>query len=287
MLHALTSAATAWRVAGERNLGLIAAGVGFFAMLAIFPALAALIALVAFWADPAIVEEALDLLAEFLPPDAFDLIADQIERLSATASPGLGLASAVSFLAAVWSARLGVGALVQGLNAIYGGRSRGSVRDIATALTLTAVLILVGVVAVVAMLFAPLTLALAAPFLPADSVVPVVAEALRWLISLGALTIGLGLFFRYGPNRPERRRSAFLSPGLALTLVLWSAASVGFTVFLNNFGNYNEVYGSIGAVIALLMWLYISAYSVLLGAALNYVLEKEKAGERPPPDPSF
>ena len=94
------------------------------------------------------------------------------------------------------------------------------------------------------------------------------------MVALTALIVGLGLFYRYGPNRPRQHRSPFLSYGLFLALFLWSAASVGFSVFLANFGNYNEVYGSIGAVVALLMWLYISAYAVLIGAALNHVIEK-------------
>lgn len=259
---------------GERQLGLIAAGVGFFAMFAIFPALAALIALVGFWADPAVVQEALDLLAEFVPPEAYAIIAEQANRLIGAAPRTMGWASALSLVAAAWSARRGVGALAQGLNAIYGGTQRGGVRDTALALALTAMLIAVGVLSVAAMLVTPLVLAVLSPLLPPASPIPQIAELLRWLVAVGALVVGLGLFYRYGPNRPEGRRSPFLSAGLALALAVWGGASIGFTVFLANFGNYNEVYGSIGAVIALLMWFYISAYAVLIGGALNYALEK-------------
>jgi membrane protein len=272
---------TLWRVMGERQLGLIAAGVGFFAMLAVFPALAALIALVSFWADPGVVRDALDLMAEFVPEDAFDIISDQTARLIGAAPGALGWASVISTLAAAWSARRGVGALVQGLNAIYGGQMRGGIGETLLVLALTGLLIGVGIIAVIAILLTPLLLALATPFLPAGSPIPQIAEVIRWAVSVSAVMVGLALFYRYGPNRPDGQRSPFLSPGLVLAMLVWSAASVGFTLFLSNFGNYNEVYGSIGAAIALLMWFYISAYAVLIGGALNYTLEKPAA-----PDPS-
>lgn len=274
MHTALTHAGAVWQLLGERRLGLIAAGVAFFSMLAIFPAVGALIALVSFLADPVAVEQALDMAEDFLPEDAFSIISDQIVRLTGTASETLGLTSIISFLMALWSARLGVGALIQGMTAIYGASPRTGFRSTILALFLTVLLIGVGVIAVSAMLLVPVVLALLGQVLPGDSYLPVIAEVARWAVALTALIVGLGLFYRYGPNRPRQHRSPFLSYGLFLALFLWSAASVGFSVFLANFGNYNEVYGSIGAVVALLMWLYISAYAVLIGAALNHVIEK-------------
>jgi membrane protein len=270
-----------WRVLSERQLGLIAAGVGFFAMLAVFPALAALISLVSFWADPGVVSEALILMSEFVPQDAFEIIAEQTTRLIGTAPEALGWASVISTLAAAWSARRGVGALVQGLNAIYGGQLRGGVRETVLVVALTGVMIGVGTIAVAAMLLTPLALAVVTPYLPPNSPVPQMIEIIRWAVSVIAVMLGLALFYRYGPNRPDRRRSPFLSPGLGLAMLVWTAGSVGFTLFLANFGNYNEVYGSIGAAIALLMWFYISAYAVLIGGALNYTLEKPAEAAQP------
>ena len=276
-LRRLAPLVTLWQVMGERQLGLVAAGVGFFAMLAVFPALAAMVALVGFWADPAAVQQILDLMSEFLPDEAYAIIADQTSRLIGVRPQTLGWASVLSILAATWSARRGVGALAQGLNAIYGGRQRGGLWDMALALALTGLLIGVGVIAVAAILLTPLVLALASPFLPPGSSVPWLAEVIRWSVALTAVAMGLSLFYRYGPNRPDLPRGPFLSAGLALAILLWGAASVGFTVFLANFGNYNEVYGSMGAAIALLMWFYISAYAVLIGGALNYALQKRAA----------
>jgi membrane protein len=258
----------------ERRLGLLAAGVAFFAMLAIFPALGALIGLFGFLADPAIIEDGLDVAAEFLPEDALSLIQSQTADLMNTASRTLGVASALGLLVAAWSARLGVDALIQGLTVIYGGSPRAGLWNIVTALTMTLVLIGVGVTAMAAMLIAPLILAILSPFIPVGSWIPLLAETLRWAISITVLVCGLGIFYRYGPNRPESSRSPFFSPGLFLALVVWAAASAGFSLYLTHFDSYNEVYGSIGAAIVLMLWFYISAYSVLLGAALNFVLEE-------------
>lgn len=274
MHAAFTHTRAVLQLMGERRLGLIAAGVAFFSMLAIFPAVAALISLVGFLADPVAVEQVLDMADDFLPQEAASIMADQIDRLTSTANEALGLASIISLLMALWSARLGVGALIQGMTAIYGADPRSGVRGTALALFLTVVLMGVGVIAITAMLLAPVTLSVLDRFLPGDSLVPLIAEITRWTVALLALIVGLGLFYRYGPNRPKDQRSPFLSYGLFLALLLWSLASVGFSIFLANFGNYNEVYGSIGAVIALLMWLYISAYAVLIGAALNHVVER-------------
>jgi membrane protein len=269
-----------WNLTGERRLGLIAAGVAFFAMLALFPALTALIGIFGLVADPAVVSDVVDIGAEFLPEDALLLVEGQIADLLSAPVETLGLASAISLLAAIWWARLGVDALLQGLTAIYGGTPRGGVRSTVAAIALTIILIGVGLVALAAMLIVPLFLAIFSPFIPVGSWVPILAEILRWGISVTVLVIGLGIFYRYGPHRPERMRSPFLSPGLILALGLWGAASVGFTVYMSFFDTYNEVYGSLVAAIVLMLWFYISAYAVLLGAALNNVLEEQQEAAR-------
>lgn len=284
MGEALTYAHGVWLLMGERRLGLIAAGVAFFSMLAIFPAVGALVSVVSFMADPVAVDQALAMADDFLPDDAAEILSDQVDRLTGAAGGALGIASIVSLLMALWSARLGVGALIQGMTAIYGAPPRSGIRGTILALVLTGVLMCVGAVAVIAILVAPVALSLLSPFLPGDSYLPFIIEVVSWTVALLALMAGLGIFYRYGPNRPKSERSPFLSYGLFLALFLWSLASIGFSIFLTNFGNYNEVYGSIGAVIALLMWLYISAYAVLIGAALNHVIEKAEYEARIKPE---
>jgi membrane protein len=251
----------------KRNLGLISAGVAFFAFLAVFPAVAALIALVGFLADPAVIAPQMEILRDFLPDDAYRLLTAQVLRLVSVNDSTLGLTTAVSTLAALWSARRGVSALIQGLDAIHGADNRGGLRQTAIALTLTLVLIGVALVAILTMLISPLIFA----FVPLGRYAALVLTATSWALALGVVVLGIALVYRFGPNRSRRTR--WLSPGLVMAVFLWAAASVGFSQFLANFGNYNEVYGSIGAVIALLMWFYLSAWVVLFGAVLNAELE--------------
>lgn len=269
----ISHATGVWRLAGERHLGLIAAGVAFFAMLAIFPAVAALVSVVGLLTDPETVSDLMETASDFLPEEAFDLVAQRASTLASTTSGTLGLTSLVSLLFALWSARLGTGALAEGLTAIYGGVPRSGLKGILIALSLTLLLIGVGLIAITAMLLVPAVLAIISIFVDDSRFLFFVAEIIRWAVAITALVIGLGFFFRYGPNRPEARRSPFLSPGLFLALGLWTSASLAFTFYMSNFGNYDELYGSIGAAIILMLWFYMSAYAVLLGAALNHRLE--------------
>ncbi|SLN39331.1 YihY/virulence factor BrkB family protein [Roseisalinus antarcticus] len=246
------------------NLGLISAGCAFFGMVAIFPAIAAIIAIFGLVADVDVVRDQLGLLRDIMPEQAYLLLARQVNSLLNTRSHTLGWASAVSILFALWSARAGVAAIMRGLNEIHGTPNRGGLRQALVALLLTVALVSVAVVSLVAVVVAPVVLA----FLPLGPAATWAAEAVRWGLALAVLLIGLGILYRYGPNA-RGHRPKWLTPGSTFAVVTWLAASIGFSIYLTNFGNYNKVYGSIGAVIALLMWFYISAYLVLLGAVLN------------------
>lgn len=258
-----------WKIMGERNLGLISAGVAFYAMLSIFPAVAAIIALLGFLADPGVVERQMQLLADFLPADAHGLLSRQVDRLVSANDSTLGWATTVSLAAAIWSARLGVAAMMRGLTAIYGRTHRGGVQHLALAIVLTGILITVAIVALLAVLVLPVVLA----FLPLGPFTGMALGVANWALGVGVVLGGVSILYRYGPSR-NGPRTRWLSPGLGLAILLWGTASFAFARFLANFGNYNEVYGSIGAVIALLMWFYITAYAVLLGGALNAELER-------------
>lgn len=259
-----------WNALSERHIGLIAAGVAFFAFFAVFPAAAALIAFWGLWADPVVIESQLEILEEFVPQEALDLLASQIDRLVEANESTLGWTTAISMLITLWSARLGVGALMQGLNAAHGAANRGGVWHLAAALALTLTLMGVAIVALASIVVLPVILA----FIPLGGFAGTVVEIGRWAVAISVVVLGTSLVYRYGPNR--RRRPAWFSIGLGVAVMLWAAASAGFSWFLTNFGNYNEIYGSIGAVIALLMWFYISAYAILLGAVLNAEVEAER-----------
>ena len=264
--------ANALAMADQANLGLIAAGVAFFAMFAIFPALAAIIAVFGLVADPSIVESQLELMRDVIPTEAFYLFDAQISRLLGARADTLGWATALSTGVALWSARAGVAALMRGLNAIKGEPNRGGIGHYAVALLLTICLVGIAVIALLIVVIAPIVLA----FLPLGGVAALALEAIRWSVALFILLAALGILYRFGPNTVDVR-TGWVSPGAIVVVVVWIAASVGFSAYLRNFGSYNEVYGSIGAVIALLMWLYISAYLVLLGAVLNVVLHRRDA----------
>lgn len=246
------------------NLSLVAAGGAFFAMFSLMPGLAAVISLLGFVADPAVVDDQLDLLRDFIPEDAFALVDAQIRRLVATNSSTLGWTTAVTTLTALWSARLGTDAVIKAVNAVHDAPMRGGVMAAAAALGITVALILVVIVAVLTMIVLPLGMAL----LPPGRYVAVAIEALRWLVALVVVFAGIWVLYRFAPNGPAARVGLF-SPGALLAVIVWAAGSWSFSYYLTNFGAYNEVYGSIGAVIALMMFLYITIYVVLLGAALN------------------
>lgn len=262
------------RLAGESNLGLIAAGTAFFGMFALFPALAALIALFGLVADPVVVEEQFALWQEFIPQDAYDLLFGQVHGLLTAQTGTLGWATALSTLVALWTSRAGVSGLIKGLNAVHGRPDRSGLMHMLWAQMLTVALIGFAVAALLVTVVAPLVLA----WLPLPAFTTILLALLRWAAGIVTVFLGLGLLYRWGPNTGGRR-DRWLSAGTFLATALWLAASSGFTLYLSNFGSYNEVYGSIGAVIALMMWMYISAWLVLGGALVNVVLARAKAGD--------
>ena len=259
-----------WRVAvavfttaGEKHLGLIAAGVAFFGMFGIFPGLAAIIAIFGLVADPVVISDQLSLMEDIIPNDAYRLLDAQVTALVRAPAQTLGWATSLSILLALWSCRAAVGALIGGLNAIAGQRQRNTFVEILMALVLTFALVILAIVAVNVVIVLPIIMA----FLPIPTGTAWLLEGLRWLVALCVLIAGLGLLYRFGPVRDRRGR--WITVGALVVVVVWIAASAGLSFYLTNFASYNELYGSIGAVIGMMLWLYVSAYLILLGAALN------------------
>ncbi|MDP4031310.1 MAG: YihY/virulence factor BrkB family protein [Pseudorhodobacter sp.] len=247
------------------NLGMVAASVAFFGFLALFPAVAALIALWGFVADPGIIRQQVGLLHDVLPPQAFTLLNTQVESLLLANSRHLGWATLLSTLLALWSARSGVAALVRGLNAIHHLPDRGNARHLLLAIGLTLGLVGTSLAALLAAVVVPVVI----NFLPLGPTTAAVLELANISLGLLLVVVGLALAYRFGPNRQQRHKPRLLTRGLFTAVVLWALASRGFVLYLANFSSYNQVYGSIGAVVAFLMWLYLSAYAVLLGAAVD------------------
>lgn len=262
--HLMAAVWRFYRRTEQAELDLIAAGVAFFAFLAIFPAAAAVIAIWGFIYDPAVIRQEVGLLKGFLPPDAYTLVAGQVEALLSVNSGNLGLATVLSILLALWSARAGVAALIRGLNAIHHLPNRSGHWHQLRAIVLT--FVLVGLV--LASLVMAVVLPLVVAFLPLGHNEPAALADSNLLLGVLAAVLAVGLAYRLGPNYGAVRPPLF-SWGLLVAVVLWVLATRGFMLYLANFPSYNRVYGSIGAVAALLMWLYVSAYAVLLGAAVD------------------
>ena len=267
----MTTLKTVWRVlyavwttAGEKHLGLIAAGVAFFGMFGIFPGIAAVIAIFGLLADPVVISEQLALMDEIIPADAYRLLSSQIDRLVLAPPEKLGWATLLSIGLALWSCRAGVGGLIGGVNAIAGQRQRNGILQMLIAFALTIALVSLAIIALTAVVILPIVLA----FVPIAASTAWFVEGARWLIALGVLMTGLSLLYRFGPARIGPR-GRWMTVGAFVVVVLWVGASFGLSFYLTNFASYNEVYGSIGAVIGLLLWLYVTAYLILLGAALN------------------
>ena len=261
-----------WRsfrdVLGKNDLDLISAGVAFYGMFSIFPAFAASIAMFGIVADPVVIAEQLDLLRDVIPADVFTLFEAQIDRLLGAGATTLGWASFVSLAIALWSARAGVGAMLRGLNAIYSGQTRSGVRHAVTAFVMTVAMIGVALIALIVVVAAPIAIA----FVPLANEWSGLIELIRWAVALFVLLAALGILYRYGPNASSRSR--WLTVGAFVAVCLWYLVSIAFSAYIANFGNYNQVYGSLGAVVALLMWFYLSAYLVLLGGALNVAIAR-------------
>ena len=262
-----------WQTATDRHIGLIAAGVAFFGMFAIFPGLAAIISIFGLVADPIVVFEQLTLLEDVIPDEAFKIIAGQIARLLAARGETLGWTTVLSIILALWAARAGVAGLMGGLNAIADRPPRNGFKQIVVALTLTVTLVALAIIAMMAVIVAPIVLAVLRP----DDSSALLLEGIRWALAFVVLYAALSLLYRFGPNQ-RGARIRWLTVGSISVIILWIAASVLLSFYLQNFASYNEVYGSIGAVIGMLLWLYVTAYLVLLGAALNLEVHGKVAG---------
>lgn len=256
------------------ELDLAAAGIAFYGFLAIFPAVAAVISIWGWGSDPSVIRAQIAVTRDFLPAQAHGLIHDQVEALLAANTRHLGWASLFSTLVALWSARAGAAALIRGLNAAHRLPNRAGAWHILHAVMLTLLLVGVALVAMLMSLVVPLVLVA----LPLGSFAQQVLALANFAVGMVVVVFGVALAYRMGPNRPRGEPRPIVTWGLVVAVGLWAAASRAFVVYLANFGNYNEIYGSIGAVVALLFWLYISAYAVLLGAAVDAV--------RTPPTPA-
>lgn len=253
------------------HMTLIAAGVAFYAMFAVFPGLAALFALWGLWYDPQQLEQYVHATDEFIPLGAADIIHGQINALIAAGRTQLGWTTAISFLIATISARQGVGGLIQGLNAAHGVRSHPTIWGFVLAYVLT-----LAIVGVIALGLATIILVpIAFNVLPDVPLRDWLIGSVPWMAIFLIVLLVIGIIYRFGPNVKAPRTPIFTWGSLFAALA-WAGVSYGFSAYLASFNSYNRIYGSIGAVIALLMWFYLGGFTVLLGALLNLELARRR-----------
>jgi membrane protein len=257
----------------EDNVPLLAAGVAFYAMLAIFPAIIAVVTIYGMVADPQQIQSQINEFAKGLPSGADQLLTEQLKNVTESADRSLSIGLAVSLLAVLWSASGGVQGLVKGLNMVYDEReTRGffKLRGLSLLLTLGAI-----VVAVVA-------LALIAVFpgfvdgLGLGRAGELAASIGRWVVLALLMLAAFAVVYRFAPDRANPRWR-WVSWGAVVALVLWLLGSFGFSYYVDNFGKYNQTYGALAAVIILLLWLFLSAFVVLLGAEFDAETERQTA----------
>lgn len=270
----IAAALRLYRRTEQAELDLIAAGVAFFGFLAIFPAVGVVIAIWGLAYDPSMIRTQVELLKPVLPPTALALVEQQVEALLSVRGVDLGWTTAISTLIAIWSARSGVAALIRGLNAIYHRPNRSGAWHQIQALVLTLVLVGLALGAMFFQVVAPLIV----------QALPLSIDQATWLhrlnliLGLVLVVLSISLTYRMGPTHGPIR-PPFFSWGLLVAVVLWVLAARLFMIYLVNFPSYNRVYGSIGAVVVLMIWLYVSAYAVLLGAAVDAEHSRYRSGD--------
>jgi len=263
----------AWQESKDDNVSLLAAGVAFFGFLALFPALVAALTIYGLLVTPAKASAQVDEYASALPSEARQVLADQLRSITENSDRSLGISLVVAVLLALWSASGGVGNLMKAINIAYDEREkRGFVKQKALALMLTFgavlfMLLTLGLVAVVPAVLDQFSL---------DVVGRVLAQVVRWAALVLAVIVALAILYRVAPDR-DAPRFRWVSLGAIVATVLWALGSVGFSLYVSNFGNYNKTYGAVAGVAVLMLWLYLTCYIVLLGAEINAESEQQTA----------
>lgn len=263
-----------WRVYEEvlaDRVTLIAAGATYYIVLAIFPGMGVLVSVYGLLTDPSDLAKQMIFVGDFLPPGAFDLLLPQLEVLAHKGRSELSFAFAASMLIAFWSATSGIKALFDAMNVAYGEVEKRSILKLnllAFGFTLAALVVMVLLIAIVGLVPAILKV------LYLDQWTEILARLARWpfvLLLTGAATI---VIYRYGPSR-ENAKLRWLTWGAAFSTASWAIATTVFSIYLLNFANYDATYGTLGALVAFMIWIWLSIVILIVGAELNAELEHQ------------
>jgi len=260
-----------WANIARHRVLAIAAGITFYGLLAIFPGIAAALAFYGFFADPQSAQGLFDQLSGALPGGGQDVLRDQITRITAQPAGPLGFAFILGLLISLWTASSGIRALIDALNVVYGeDEKRSLVKLYAFSIVATIAAIIFFLLVSLALIGLPIVL----DYLWLPSFSKILLNLLRWplLFCIGAFA--LAIIYRFGPSR-HHARWRWITWGSAGAIIAWIAASLLFSWYTANFGSYNTTYGSLGAVIGFMTWMWISAIVLLLGAEINAEMERQ------------
>lgn len=263
-----------WRVIaeiGEDRVTLIAAGVTYYLLLALFPALAALVSIYGFVADPGAIGAQVTLLSDVVPTGSLDIILDQLKTLATQKTSTLSIGFVFGLVVALWSAHNGMRALFDAMNIAYGEtEKRGFLKMTGLGFLFTLGALGVAVVVISAIGILPAVLS----FLWLDRWVELLARFARWPLMLAIVCFATMMLYRYGPSR-ETAQLRWLTWGAAFTSIAWLGASLGFSYYIENFANYNATYGTLGALIGFMVWTWMSVIILIVGAEINAELEHQ------------
>lgn len=264
-----------FREISKDNVAIVAAGVAFFTMLAIFPLITACLSIWGFFADPAVVQEQLLEVSGVLPSEAWEVLNGQITAVVTAPSAGLGLGIAIGLMIALWSAGSGIRAMMRAMNVAYGESEKRGIAAfyaLASALTLSVLLFLWLALAVIIGVPAALSL------LKLDGIIAIVTRWLPWVLLVGIFAVATLTLYRIGPSRrPAKLR--WVMPGVIFATLSWLLISAGFSRFVSEFESYNKTYGGLSAVIILLVWFWLTAFVVIVGAEINAELERHTTAD--------
>ena len=255
---------------GEDRVMTVAGGITFFSLLAIFPAIAALVSIYGLFSDPSRLTGQIQTLHDVLPSGGMEVLGDQMSRVASQGRSALGTTFLISLAISLWSANSGMKALFDALNIVYNVPERRSFIRL-NAVTLTFTLGAIGFILLA--LAALVVLPVAASYVGLGSEIAQILNIGRWPVLLIVLMFALVLIYRFGPNR-ERVKWRWITCGSAIAALLWLGASALFSWYAENFANFNRTYGTLGAVIGFMMWLWMSAMVILIGAELDAELER-------------
>ncbi len=259
-----------WLEVSRDRLPTVAAGVAFYSLLAIFPAVGAFVSLYGLFADVGAVREQLNDLAAFVPRDVLKLVGDQMMQLAARQNAGLSLALAVSVLLSLWTANAAIAALFEGLNVAYDEtEKRNFVVLRATSYAFTAALVLFATLVTAVLVAVPI-------YLRELGLIDSWLAPFRWVVLTVLAASAFAVLYRFGPSR-QRARWRWVRWGATLAAVAWIVGSLGFSWYVNHVAHYDATYGSLGAAIGFMMWIWFSVMVVLVGAELNAEIEHQTA----------